>query len=47
VILLYVIGGLVLAALSGLVAIGLLLGEEPDPGEVSDGYRREREWWVR
>ena len=44
--LLYIIGALLLAVLSGLVAVGLLLGED-DLGEVSEGYRRAREWWLR
>ena len=45
--LLYIVGSLLLAVLSGLVAVGVLAGEDEELGEVSEGYRRERGWGRR
>jgi len=45
---LYIVAGLLLAILSGLIAVGLLIAEENGGLWVmSETWMRERGWWRR
>jgi hypothetical protein len=42
---LYVLGALLLAVLSGLVAVGLLMWEDRARDQMSEAWMRAKGWW--
>jgi len=44
---LWVVAGLLLGVMAGLVAVGVLMWDTGELGRVSEAYRRRRQWWTR